>query len=169
MRVAIFIDEFVEDSEFIYPLYRFKEEKWDVDIIGISVKTVKGKKGSIFKTEKSIEEVSSKEYDILFIPGGYAPDRLRRDKRILRFVSEMFKDGKIIGSICHGPWLLISSGIVKGKRITGYYAIKDDIINSGAIYTGNPVEIDGNIYTGTDPDAMPSLLHTIIKHTKSGG
>lgn len=169
MKVAILIDELVEDSEFIYPLYRFKEEKWDVDVIGTTVKSVKGKKGGIFKTEKSIDSILENDYDILFIPGGYAPDRLRRNKKILDFVSAMYNKGKIIGSICHGPWVLISAGIVKEKKITGYYAIKDDIINSGAIYTGNPVEADGNLFTGTDPDAMPHLLHRIIEYAKSGG
>lgn len=169
MKIAILIDELVEDSEFIYPLYRFKEENWDVDVIGTEVKSVKGKKGGIFKTEKSIDSVSIDEYDILFIPGGYAPDRLRRSKKILDFVSTMDKRGKIIGSVCHGPWVLISAGIVKGRKITGYNAIKDDIINSGAIYTGNAVEIDGNLFTGTDPNAMPELLHRIIEHAKSGG
>ena len=169
MKVAIIIDELVEDSEFIYPLYRFKEEKWDVDVIGTAKKNVKGKKGGSFKISHSLADVSDKEYDILFIPGGYAPDRLRREKQILDFVRTMNEKGKIIGSICHGPWVMISADIVKNRRITGYYAIKDDIINAGAIYTGAPVETDGNIFTGTDPEAMPELLHRIIEHAKSAG
>ncbi len=166
MKVAILLEDLVEDVEFIYPYYRFKEEKFDVDIISPEIKTFKGKKGCTFASKKSIKDVDPEYYDILFIPGGYAPDRLRRYPEVLNFVRRMFELGKIIGAVCHGPWVLISAGIVKGKKITGYHAIKDDIINAGANYTGKPVERDGNIFTGTDPEAMAELIKEIIKEAK---
>ncbi len=166
MKVAILIEEFVEDVEFLYPYYRFKEEGWDVDVISPNRGTFKGKKGMTHKSDKSIVEVSPDDYDILFIPGGYAPDRLRRYPEVLEFVKKIYDTGKIVGSICHGPWVLISAGIVKGKRIAGYYAIKDDLVNAGAIYTGNEVEHDGNLFTGTDPSAMSELMKMIIEHAK---
>ncbi len=166
MKVAILIEELVEDVEFIYPYYRFKEEGFDVDVLSLEIKTFKGKKGCTFKSQKSIKDVDPEYYDILFIPGGYAPDRLRRYPKVLNFVRRLNELGKIIGAVCHGPWVLISAGIIKNKKVTGYHAIKDDIENAGAIYTGKKVESDGNIFTGTDPDAMPELLKMIIKEGK---
>ncbi len=166
MKVAIFIEEFVEDVEFLYPYYRFQEEGWQVDVISPQKGTFKGKKGMTHKSDKSIDEVSPDDYDILFIPGGYAPDRLRRYEKVLKFVRDFYNSGKIVGSICHGPWVLISAGIVKGKKIAGYYAIKDDLINAGAIYTGKDVEADGNLFTGTDPSAMPRLIKMIVEAAK---
>lgn len=166
MKVAILIEELMEDVEFIYPYYRFKEEKFTVDVISSELKTFKGKKGCTFASKKSIKDVDAEDYDILFIPGGYAPDRLRRYPEVLNFVKRMYELNKIIGAICHGPWVLISAKIVENKKITGYYAIKDDIENAGAIYTGKTVERDGNIFTGTSPEAMPELLKLIIKEAK---
>ena len=167
MKVAILIEEFVEDVEFLYPYYRFKEEGWEVDVISPKKGTFRGKKGMTHTSDKSIDEVKAEDHDLLFIPGGYAPDRLRRYEKILQFVRDIYNSGKIVGSICHGPWVLISAGVVKGKKIAGYYAIKDDLINAGAIYTGKAVEKDGNLFTGTDPSAMPELLKEIIKAAKS--
>lgn len=166
MKVAIFIEDFVEDVEFIYPYYRFKEEKFTVEVISTEIKVFKGKKGCSFKSQKSIRDVDPEDYDILFIPGGYAPDRLRRYPEVLNFVRRVNELGRIIGAVCHGPWVLISAGIIKNKKVTGFFAIKDDIENAGAIYTGNPVERDGNIFTGTDPEHMPELLKEIIKEAQ---
>ncbi len=166
MRVAILLEDLVEDVEFIYPYFRFKEEGFVVDVIAPQIKTYKGKKGCSFASKKSIKDVDPEDYDILFIPGGYAPDRLRRYPEILNFVRRMHELNKIIGAVCHGPWVLISAHIIKGKKITGYFAIKDDIINAGAAYTGKPVEKDGNIITGTDPEALSALIKEIIKEAR---
>lgn len=166
MRVAILLEDLVEDVEFIYPYFRFKEEGFVVDVIGPQIKTYKGKKGCAFASKKSIKDVDPEDYDILFIPGGYAPDRLRRYPEILNFVKRMHELNKIIGAVCHGPWVLISAHIIKGKKITGYFAIKDDIINAGATYTGKPLEKDGNIITGTDPEALSALIKEIIKEAR---
>ena len=166
-NVAILLDELVEDVEFIYPYYRFKEEGYKVDVLATRLGEFKGKKGGTFLSNKILNEDLFKDYDILFIAGGYAPDRLRRHKVVLEFVKYMYESNKLTCAICHAPWVLISAKIIKNKKITGFYAIKDDIINAGAIYTGNPVEIDGNIITATDPEAMPQMLKTIIDLSKS--
>ncbi len=166
MKAIILIEDFVEDVEFIYPYFRLKEEGIKVDVVSTKPGTFRGKKGCSFTAEKGIDEVNSKDYDILFIPGGYAPDRLRRNKAVLDFVSNMANSGKIVSSVCHGPWVLISAGVAKGRNITGFSAIKDDIANSGAHYTGKSVEIDKNIITGTNPDAMPELLKAIIRELR---
>ncbi|WP_297453801.1 type 1 glutamine amidotransferase domain-containing protein [Persephonella sp.] len=157
-KVAILLEDFVEDVEFIYPFYRFKEEGYIVDVLAPRVGEFKGKKGLVFHSSHRVDPDTVNEYIAVFIPGGYAPDRFRRDKETIEFIRKMYEAGKIVGAICHGPWALISAGIIKGKRVTGFFSIKDDIQNAGAIYTGKPVEVDGNLITATDPKAMPEML-----------
>jgi protease I len=166
MRVVVFLDELVEDVEFIYPYFRFKEENFETYSVGMERKTYKGKKGCPFKPDKVFEEVKNETFDCVYIPGGYAPDRLRRYPELLEFVKRHYENGKIVAAVCHGPWVLISAGIVKGKRVTGYFAIKDDLVNAGALYTGNAVEVDGNLITATDPKAMVKQLPIIIDKLK---
>ncbi|WP_457626318.1 type 1 glutamine amidotransferase domain-containing protein [Persephonella sp.] len=157
-KVAILLEDFVEDVEFVYPFYRFKEEGYTVDVLAPRVGEFKGKKGLIFHSSHRVDPENADRYTAVFIPGGYAPDRFRRDKETIEFIRQMYLKDKIVAAICHGPWALISAGIVKGKRITGFFSIKDDIQNAGAVYTGKPVEVDGNIITATDPKAMPEMM-----------
>jgi len=166
VKVAVLLGELVEDVEFIYPYFRFKEENFETYSVAVERKTYKGKKGCSFKPDKVLEEIKNESFDCVYIPGGYAPDRLRRYPDILDFVKRHYEAGKIVAAVCHGPWVLISAKIVKGKRVTGYFAIKDDIINAGAIYTGNEVEVDGNLITATDPKAMIKQLPIIIQKLK---
>jgi len=163
MKIALLLENFVDEVEFIYPLYRFKEEAFNVDIIGPSREEFKSKNGLIIKSKYSIEEIEEENYDCVFIPGGYAPDRLRRNHKIVSFVEQTYNNNKIVCAICHGPWLLISAKIVKDKQVTGHSAIKDDLINAGAIYTENQVEIDKNLVTGKDIDALPLMLKSAIE------
>ena len=166
-KVVVFLDELVEDMEFIYPYFRFKEEGFETYSVAIERRTYHGKKGCTYKPDKVFNEIKDQTFECVYIPGGYAPDRLRRYPEILEFVRRHYEAGKIVASVCHGPWVLISAGIVKGKRITGYFAIKDDLINAGAIYTGNPVEVDGNLITATDPQAMVKQLPLIVGKLKN--
>ena len=166
-KVVVFLDELVEDVEFIYPYFRFKEEGFETYSVAIERRTYHGKKGCTYKPDKVFNEIKDQTFECVYIPGGYAPDRLRRYPEILEFVRRHYEAGKIVASVCHGPWVLISAGIVKGKRITGYFAIKDDLINAGAIYTGNPVEVDGNLITATDPQAMVKQLPLIVGKLKN--
>ena len=166
MKVALLLEDFVEESEFMYPFYRFKEEGWEVVVVAPEVREYKGKNGLKFKSDRAIEDGLENEFDCVFIPGGYAPDRLRRNEKILEFVRKMYESGKPVCTICHGPWVLISAGIIKGKKVTGYFAIKDDIINAGGNYTGKPFERDGNLFTAQDPKAMPAYLKFIIESVK---
>ncbi len=165
-KVALLLEDFVEDVEFIYPFYRFKEEHFHVDVLAPKIREFHGKKGMTFYPNKQIDADLHTEYDAVFIPGGYAPDRFRRDRETIELIRNMYREGKIIAAICHGPWVLISAKIIKGKKVTGFFSIKDDLINAGAIYTGHPVEKDGNIITGTDPKAMPEMVKEVIKAIK---
>ncbi|TCK04588.1 type 1 glutamine amidotransferase domain-containing protein [Phorcysia thermohydrogeniphila] len=168
-RVAILLEDFVEEVEFIYPFYRFKEEGFQVDVLAPRSGSFRGKKGLSFEANGKVNPERAPDYDCVFIPGGYAPDRLRRSVKVLEFVRNAFNNGKLVAAICHGPWVLISAGIVKGKKVTGFFSIRDDLENAGAVYTGSPVEVDGNLVTATDPSAMPAMLKLIVERLKGSG
>lgn len=135
-----------QDEEFIYPYYRLQEAGFKVDVAVKGKEAIKGKYGVPIKPTVDVTELKESDYDLVILPGGHeAPDRVRQIKEVLDFVREMYKKGKIISTICHGPWILISAGIVKGKRISAYIGIKDDVVNAGAEYVDAPVAVDGNI------------------------
>jgi len=103
VKVAVLLDELVEDVEFIYPYFRFKEEGFETYTVAVEKRTYKGKKGCPHKADKAFEEVKNETFDCVYIPGGYAPDRLRRYPEILEFVRRHFENGKIVAAVCHGP------------------------------------------------------------------
>ena len=157
-KIAILIDDGYEDSEFIYPYYRLLEAGVSVDVVGQEKRAYRGKHGTRTKATKRIRGLESRDYDGVYIPGGYAPDSLRREPEMVVFVRSLYEAGKVICAVCHGPSLLASAGILKGKKVTGYHAIKDDLINAGAYYADKPVELDGNIITARDPRPLPAML-----------
>ncbi len=137
-----------QDEEFIYPFYRLLEAGMHVDVAVKDRVVVKGKYGVPAKPTIDVADLRVAEYDLVVLPGGHeAPDRVRQIREVLDFVKEMNDQGKVISSICHGPWIMISAKIVKGRRITGYIAIRDDIENAGAEYVEGPVVVDGNLVT----------------------
>ncbi len=162
-RVLILLEEMVEDSEFLYPYLRLKEEGFDVRSAAPEKKTYRGKGGMSFSPDWTFADILVEEFDALVIPGGYAPDRWRRDKDLVDFVKKHHDRGKLIASICHGPWLLISAGIVRDRRVTAFHAIKDDLLNAGANYQGNDMEEDGNILTSTTPKTMLPMMKRLVE------
>jgi protease I len=184
--VFIVANEF-EDVELLYPFIRLSEEDAEVIIVPMKVglhprpadpsKPVTGRFGTpvpllVFREGerhvlKELKEVSVDEIDAVVIPGGFSPDYLRRLPEVLSFVREAYQKGKIVAAICHGPWVLISAGITKGKRMTGVIAVRDDIINSGAIYEDAPVVRDGNLITARVPDDLPEFCQAIINALSS--
>lgn len=149
MRKAVIITgPNFQDEEFIYPFYRLQEAGFKVDVAVKGKEMVKGKYGIPAKPTIDVKDLKESNYDLVVLPGGHeAPDRVRQIKEVLDFVRAMNAKNKIISSICHGPWIMISAGIVKGRKITGYIAIKDDIVNAGAEYIDAPVVVDTNIVT----------------------
>ena len=142
-RAIILVENGFQDEEFVYPYYRMLEEDWDVCVSGPA-----GCKGKYGVPARTTTYIIGSPLDLILIPGGYeCPDRLRMDQGVLDVVRDAFKAGKIIAAICHGPWVLISAGILSGRSCTGYPSIKDDLINAGAIYKAQPVVTDGNIVT----------------------
>ncbi|MDR9497657.1 MAG: type 1 glutamine amidotransferase domain-containing protein [Hydrogenovibrio sp.] len=162
LKAAVLIEDMVEDVEFLYPYYRFLEAGYEVDVISQSQKAVRGKKGGVFTADKAIEDVRSEDYDLVFVPGGYAPDKLRTNEHITDFVKQMDDSRKLVAAICHGPWVLISAGVCQGRKMTSFPSIKDDIVNAGGVHTANPVSVDANLITATDPSAMPEMFQAIM-------
>ncbi|RLE99673.1 MAG: hypothetical protein DRJ57_02005 [Thermoprotei archaeon] len=181
-RVAIIVANEFEDVELLYPFLRLNEEGAEVVIIpvegglhprpAIPGKPITGRYGTPVPLEvfregeryvvRRLEEVKPEEFDAVVIPGGYSPDYLRIDGRVLDFVRKMYEMGRIIAAICHGPQVLISAGLVKGKRVTAYRAVRDDLVNAGAVFEDVPAVRDGNLITGRVPDDLPEFCQLII-------
>lgn len=161
--IGYFVAQYVEELEFWVPLMRLREEGAKVVIIGLSRQTIRGYHGLEITPEISIDEVEdSSAFDGLVIPGGFAPDFLRRNQKLLQLVREVYARGNIIGSICHGGWVPISAGIVRGHRATGTTAIKDDIENAGGTWVNLPALRDGNLVWGRVVDDLPSFCRELI-------
>ncbi|MEM2910598.1 MAG: type 1 glutamine amidotransferase domain-containing protein [Nitrososphaerota archaeon] len=161
--VAILAGPDYEDLELHYPLLRFREEGAEVKVVAPTKELYKGKHGLSIVPDLNIDEALTRDFDILIIPGGWAPDRLRRDSRVVEFVKKHGQRRAIIGAICHGPQLLISAKLLSGKRATCVSGIKDDVINAGATFVDTPVVVDGNIITSRVPDDLPSFCKAIIE------
>lgn len=147
-RAIIVIGPGFEDAEFIYPYYRLQEAGFVVDVASSTDQAVKGKHGIAGSPTVLLGHLDATNFDLLVIPGGLeAPDRLRQVPEILALVREMDRTRKPIASICHGPWVLVSAGVLKGRRATCYKGCKDDIINAGATWLDQPVVVDGNLVT----------------------
>ena len=162
-RVAILVEDLYQDQEVWYPYYRLKEAGAEVVVVGTGSKTeYKSKFGYPISPEVTAEAVSADDIDGLIVPGGYAPDLLRRYPAVIRLVKEANSKGKVIGAICHAGWVLCSAGVLRGKTATCFSAIKDDVTNAGATYVDREVVRDGNLITSRKPDELPAFLRTII-------
>ncbi len=162
-RIALLVEELYDEFEFWYPKMRLEEEGAEVVVVAPEKKIYKGKKGFPAQADRSIHEVKEEDFHGVIIPGGYCPDRLRRFPEVLDFVRKIYNDGKLVATICHGGWVLISAGITKGRTLTGFFAIKDDLVNSGANFVDRPVVRDGNLITSRNPKDLPFYMKEIIK------
>lgn len=166
-KVAILAENFYEDLELWYPLYRMREEGAETTVVGTGSSTVyKSKHGYEVRVDTTADKVKAEEFDAVIIPGGWAPDYLRRHESILSFVRNMDGQGKVVGAICHAGSVLVSAGILKGKTATCVKAIKDDIINAGAKYVDREVVRDGNLITSRFPPDLPAFCREIIAALK---
>jgi len=161
-RVAILVEDDYEDLELWYPYHRLLEAGADVTLVGPETKAYQSKHGYPATAQVAAVDASSADYDGVVIPGGYAPDRLRRYAAILDLVKGVFDKGGLIASICHAGWVPVSAGILQGRRATCVSAIKDDIVNAGATYMDEAVVVDGNLVTSRTPadlkDYMPAII-----------
>lgn len=163
-RVALPIGPLFEDVEATYPLYRLREAGAEVTIVGTEAEqTVTGKKGQSLRTEKAAADLSVDDVDVLVLPGGYGPDKLRTDDGIKRLVRGMDEAGKPIAFICHAGWIPASAGVLSGRRVTSYPSIVDDMRNAGADWVDEAVVVDGNLISSRKPDDLPAFLEAIIE------
>lgn len=169
-KVAIFVANQYEDLEAWYPYLRLKEAGVDVTIIAsdnVKGNVVESKHGYPIKIDKKAKDVDPNKYDGVVIPGGWAPDTLRRCNNTLKFVKNMKENNKLIASICHGGWVLASAGVIEGKTLTSTPAIKDDLINAGAVWVNEEVVTDKNFISSRSPKDLPAFLKAIIQELKN--
>jgi protease I len=167
-KVAILVENYYQELEVWYPLLRLREAGAEVDTVGPQAgATYTSKLGYPVKANRAIGDVAADNYDAVVIPGGWAPDHMRRDPRFVHFVREMDAAGKPIGAICHGGWLLCSAGILRGRRATSFFSIRDDMVNAGASYVDAEAVVDGNLITSRIPDDLPAFCKAFIAVTAS--
>ena len=167
-KIAIMVDEMYQVLEVWYPYYRFCEAGLEVNLVAAEAgKEYHSKEGYPCLSEVSAREVNAGDYDCMLVPGGFAPDFMRRNADVIKFANDMVNAGRIIAAICHGGWLLCSTQIYKGKRATCFMAIKDDIKNAGAEYVDAECVVDGNLITSRKPDDLPDFCTAILKKLKN--
>ena len=162
MTVAVLIEDLFNEFELIYPYYRVQEAGFEALLVGPEAKVYRSKAGLALKADRAAREVDPGALAGLVIPGGYAPDRLRRSEAVLDLVRAVDRAKKPLGAICHAGWVLISAGVVKGRRLTGYHSIKDDLKNAGAIYLDEAPVVDKNLITARGPADLPAWMQAYV-------
>ncbi len=162
-KIAILVADLYEELELWYPLLRLREEGADVFVVGTGEKDVyHGKYGYPVEAEATVAGLSAEDLDAVIIPGGYAPDLMRRSAALLDLVRRAVKAERVVAAICHGGWVLASAGVLSGRKVTGFVSIKDDLIHAGARYYDRTVVVDGNLITSRFPDDLPAFCQAII-------
>jgi len=157
-----FVDDIYEDLELWYPKLRLEEAGFGMRIAGPELKTYAGKHGYPAKADTLISEMNSRDFIGLLVPGGFMPDKLRRDPKVLSLTREFFEQGKLVAFICHGGWIPISAKILKGKHVTGSRGIKDDLENACGIWVDEPVVIDGNLISSRTPRDLAPFAKAMV-------
>lgn len=155
MKILAFVEDIYEDLELWYPMLRLQEEGWKVDVAAPEIKQYSGKHGYPARSNVRIADAAESDYNALLVPGGFMPDKLRRDPTVLSLTRAFFANNKPIAFICHGGWIPISAKILSGRRATGSLGIKDDLENAGAVWVDEPVVIDGNLISSRTPVDLP--------------
>lgn len=165
MKIACVLESMFEDAEFQQPYDAFRQAGNQVTIIGVQPgKELKGKKGTVTtKSEKGIDEVAPDQFDALFIPGGYSPDQLRNNPKMVQFTKAFFDQDKPVLAICHGPQLLITARVVKGRKLTAWATIQEDLRQVGANVVDQEVVVDGNLVTSRKPEDIPAFIRESLR------
>jgi len=167
-RVAMLAENLYQEMEVWYPIYRLREEGCEVKVVGTgSADTYTSKHGYPVRVDLSAEQARADDFDAVLVPGGYAPDILRRHAAVLRLVREAHEKGKVVAAICHAGWVLASAGILKGRKVTAFSAIRDDMVNAGAEFIDREVVVDGCLITSRKPDDLPAFCREIIRALES--
>jgi len=163
-KVALLVEDMYNEFEFWYPRYRLKEAGAEVVVVGSGRTSIfQSKLGMPATSDVGAGDVAATDFDGVVIPGGYAPDIMRRYPKMVQLVKDISVSGKPVAAICHAGWMLCSAGIINGKTVTSFFAIKDDLVNAGAIWVDRAVCIDGNLITSRTPDDLPVFMKEVIK------
>jgi protease I len=163
MKALIISSDNFEDSELLEPYNLLKRKGIDVDIASLQKGVIVGKHGSEVIANKSLEEINPEEYDLLVLPGGKAPSTLRHNEKAKEIARHFFEKNKPVAAICHGPQILISAGVMKGRKATAYRSVQSELKTAGAIVEDKEVVVDGNLITSRQPSDIPAFLHEIEK------
>jgi protease I len=162
-RIAVIITDMFQDVEYQKPADAFKKAGHDLVHVGIRAGSkVKGEHGAVVTIDRAVRDVSADDFDALLIPGGYSPDKLRIDPNAVRFAKEFFTRNKPVFAICHAAQLLITAQVLKGRRVTGWMSIIQDIRNAGAEYVDDEVVVDGNLISSRMPDDIPAFVREAL-------
>lgn len=163
----VLVEEMFNDQEFWYPYYRLQEAGAKVTVVGSgSAETYTGKAGTTIDVNAAADQISLDRFDGVIIPGGYAPDLMRRSPAMLHLVKRLYEKGKTVAAICHAGWVLISAGIVSNRSVTSFFSIKDDMVNAGARWADEEVVVDGNLITSRTPADLPAFMRAVIQTAK---
>ena len=164
-RIAFIIGELFEDSEFRQPYDRMREAGHEPVIVGSEAnQKLSGKKGEVtVTTEHSVRDVTPSQFDALVIPGGYSPDHLRMDPRMVDLTRDMARSGKPVAAICHGPWMLAEADVARGRTVTSWPSIRTDLVNAGAKWIDREVVEDGNLITARKPADLPAFSEALLR------
>ncbi len=166
MKVLIISADNFEDTELLVPYYRLREEGVDLDIASINKGTIKGKQGYEVEANRALAEIIPDQYDMLLLPGGKAPETIRRDKNALEIARHFFLKNKPVSAICHGPQTLITAGLMKGRHATCYKSVAEEMKKAGAVYEDKEVIVDGNLVTSRQPSDLPAFMRETLKMLK---
>jgi protease I len=163
-RIAILAENMYQEMELWVPYYRFKEEGAEVKVVGAGgAKSYASKLGYPVTVDVQAEQVKAVEFDAVVVPGGYAPDMMRRHPSMVQLVRDAAQQGKVVAAICHAGWMLVSAGILKSRTATSFFSIKDDLVAAGANWKDSEVVVDGNLITSRKPDDLPAFCRAIVE------
>ena len=162
-RIAILAENMYQEMELWVPYYRFKEEGAEVKVVGAGgAKAYTSKHGYPVNVDVQADQVKAVEFDAVVVPGGYAPDLMRRHPAMVALVREAAQQGKVVAAICHAGWMLVSAGVLKGRKATSFFSIKDDLVAAGTNWVDQEVVVDGNLITSRRPDDLPAFCRALV-------
>ena len=163
MKALIISADHFEDSELLYPFYRLQEEGLQVDIASIARGKINGKHGYEIVVDKTLRDIDPKAYDLLVLPGGKAPAKLRKEPAAVAIAQDFMRSNKPVAAICHGPQILITAGVLEGRRATCYHSVAEELQESGALYEDSKVVVDGKLVTSRQPSDLPAFMREIVR------
>lgn len=167
--VAIFVEQIYEDMELQYPRFRLIEAGYKVQVVGPKAGEVyKGKHGYPQMADASAADVHARDFSLILVPGGFAPDFMRRDEHMIRLIREAGENGIPLAAICHGVWMFCSANILDGRKCTSFFAIAHDVANAGATWVDEECVVDGNLVTSRTPADLPAFMRSVLEVLETG-